>query len=196
VPLVTGVGRQELVRVAHAERALGRALTLEVDGDQRGGALDESAPAHESVTIALTEFSIVDPDSAPCGESNMVQLQYRLHSDEPLVLNYEDSTPAFAVPAALLSPVRPPVAATLFSAPECLSPVVYDAAGHRTALRLLCPRTEPVLTYEPFVGGSNEPFCTLSTPGSASHASRSPRGLLGLLATASAITLRRRAARP
>jgi MYXO-CTERM domain-containing protein len=129
------------------------------------------------------------------------------------VLSFEGFTPSYVMHATLLAPGPAPTAATLYSAPDCLSPVVHDAAGHRTALRAFCLGTEPILTRGPADAGSDppgpgtdgplpindpgfssdeRPLCTVSSPGGGRAPRSVPEGVAGLAALMALALARRR----
>jgi MYXO-CTERM domain-containing protein len=105
-----------------------------------GVTLDQDPPAPDAVSIDVIEIRDLPPLS-PCGGSNVVTLEYRLRGEEPLVLNYAGFTPSYVMHATALAPGATPTQVTLYSTPDCLSPVLYDAAGHRTSLPERCLAT-------------------------------------------------------
>lgn len=104
-----------------------------------GSALDDQPIAADAVRLVVTD--VHQEDLNPCGISHWMEVAYSLRASEPAVLHFEDYTPSYVMHATLLAggSGAMPATATLYSPPDCLAPVLYDVAGHRTALPEWCP---------------------------------------------------------
>jgi hypothetical protein len=152
-----------------------------------GSAIDDQPIAADAVRLVVTE----DHQSLgnPCGINHWIEAAYSLRASEPGVLHFADYTPSYVMHATLLTGGSGAAAtATLYSPADCLAPMVYDGAGHRTALSEWCPSdgTSPPTAVEedasdtpsgppstspnpnpnaPAVAARRErPLCTLSMP--------------------------------
>jgi hypothetical protein len=104
-----------------------------------GSALDDQPLAADAANVAVTDsYRSSDPYGEPCGLTHWTTVAYSLRASEPAVLQYAGYTPSYVMHATLLMPGEE-VSATLYNPPDCLSPVLYDAAGHRTPLAEWCP---------------------------------------------------------
>jgi hypothetical protein len=106
-----------------------------------GNAPDDGPLAPSAVTLALFGEHYTTSEESPCGITHWLDVGYSLRAGEPAVLQFAGYTPSYVMHATLLTPDKAAAAtsATLYLPPDCLSPVLYDAAGHRTALPEWCP---------------------------------------------------------
>jgi hypothetical protein len=169
-----------------------------------GSALDSQPIAASAVSLVVTEDHHPTNSGNDCGIDHWMDVAYSLHASEPGVLHFADYTPSYVMHATLLAGGSG-ATATLYMPPACLAPVIYDAAGHRTALPEWCPgdaASPPTVPWEtsdddapgppsssappnppaasPPVAAQRErhPLCTLSMPPSpASRAFPAAAGL-------------------
>jgi hypothetical protein len=169
-----------------------------------GSALDDQPLSADAVGFVVTD-SYRSSDPSPCGITHSTTIAYSLRASEPAVLQYAGYTPSYVMHATLLVPGED-VSATLYNPPDCLSPVLYDAAGHRTPLSEWCPSGStpaPPSTEEnarddqtpsgsssdrapstPAEATASEPgraLCALSTPPLSTHGGLPTLGGLGAL---------------
>jgi hypothetical protein len=147
-----------------------------------GSALDDQPIAADAVRLAVTEDHQEGVNS--CGISHWMDVAYSLRASEPAVLHFEDYTPSYVMHATLLAGGSGATAATaaLYSPPDCLAPVLYDVAGHRTALPEWCPgegaSPNPNPSAPAVAARRERPLCTLSMPPTpTSHALATAAGL-------------------
>ena len=115
-----------------AERDVWREFTT-------GSGLDDQPLPADAAGVVRTESDrSSDPYGGPCGITHWTTVAYSLRVSEPAVLQYADYTPGYVMHATLLMPGEE-ASATLYNPPDCLLPVLYDAAGHRTQLSEWCP---------------------------------------------------------
>lgn len=106
-----------------------------------GIALDDQPLAANAADFVVTDSDrSSDPYGRPSGITHWTTVAYSLRASDPAVLQYADYTPSYVMHATLLMPGEE-ASATLYNPPDCLSPVLYDAAGHRTLLSEWCPNT-------------------------------------------------------
>ena len=104
-----------------------------------GIALDDQPLSADAVSFVVTDIErSSDPFGRPCGLTHLATVAYSLRAGEPAVLQYAGYTPSYVMHATLLMPGAE-ASAMLYNPPDCLSPVLYDAAGHRTPLSEWCP---------------------------------------------------------
>src|SRR5688572_6168013 len=101
-----------------------------------GSAIDDRPIAADGVSLVVTEDHRSGPN--PCGIDHWMDVAYSFRTNEPGVLHFAGYTPSYIMHATLLSEGSG-ATATLYMPPACLAPVIYDAAGHRTALPEWCP---------------------------------------------------------
>jgi hypothetical protein len=104
-----------------------------------GSSVDDQPPSADAAGFVVTDSDrSSDPYGGPCGITHWTTVAYSLRESEPVVLQYADYTPSYVMHATLLMPGER-ASAMLYNPPDCLSPVLYDAAGHRTPLSEWCP---------------------------------------------------------
>jgi hypothetical protein len=110
-----------------------------------GSAIDDEPVAADAVGLTVTqEHHNTDWDGSGCGFYHWMDVAYSLRASEPVVLHFAAYTPSYVMHATLLGGGSGAAAtATLYSPPDCLAPIVYDVAGHRTALPEWCPSDGP-----------------------------------------------------
>jgi hypothetical protein len=172
-----------------------------------GSAMDDQPIAADAVSLVVTEdHQNPDWDGNGCGPNRWMEVAYSLRASESGVLHFAEFTPSYVMHATLLSGSGAPAAsATLYySPPGCLAPVIYDVAGHRTALSEWCPSDGALLPTgvdedategspspptssgspnpnAPTVVASRErPSCALSTPPTSTSRALSTAAGLGL----------------
>jgi len=106
-----------------------------------GSAIDDQPIAADAVSLIVTEdYQNPDWDGNGCGFYHWMDVACSLRASEPGVLHFADYTPSYIMHATLLAGGSgAPATATLYSPSDCLRPILYDAAGHRTALPEWCP---------------------------------------------------------
>ena len=102
-----------------------------------GDAVDAEPIAAGDVAITVTEDTRVNDN--PCGTNRYTRLFYETSKlREHAVTYFAGVTPSYVMHATVLEPGQPAKEQVLYSAPDCVSPVVYDAAGNVTSLPELC----------------------------------------------------------
>jgi len=116
-----------------------------------GSAIDDEPIAADAVSLVMTEYH--QSGGAPCGIDHWMDVAYSLSASEPGVLHFADYTPSYVMHATLIAGGSAATAATatLYLPAFCIAPVIYDVAGHRTALPDWCPRdaTSPPTSADP-----------------------------------------------
>jgi hypothetical protein len=165
-----------------------------------GSANDDEPIAADALRLNVTEdFQNPSTDGNGCGVFHWKTVAYSLRASEPAVLHFADYTPTYIMHATVLAGGGEATPAALYSPPDCLAPVLYDVAGHRTAVPEWCPTPvasppaevdedthgdpsrPPASSVSPNPSDSNAPtvaaprartLCTLSMPPTST-----PRGL-------------------
>jgi hypothetical protein len=106
-----------------------------------GSAIDNEPVAADAVNLVVTEeHQNLDDEVNDCGINHWMDVAYSLNASEPGVLQFAGYTPSYVMHATLLGGGSgAAAAATLYSPADCLAPILYDIAGHRTELPEWCP---------------------------------------------------------